>query len=71
MAAFSNIHFFESRALCSRALEILTPRTIRRRATDFAEIASRVRAAGGEALLIVWTGLALAFWLLILVGFIL
>ena len=69
MAAFSSFHFFESGAPFRRAPVTSTPRVAPRRTTDLAEIATRVRAAAGKAVLLLWTALALGFSLLVMIGF--
>lgn len=69
MAAFSGFHFSDSGAPSRCAPMTSTPRVTPYRTTDLAEIAARARAAVGEAVLLVWTALALSFALLVMVGF--
>jgi hypothetical protein len=69
MAAFSSFHFVESCAPSRRAPLTSTPRVYPHRTTDLAEIAARARAAACNAVLLLWTALALAFSLLVMVGF--
>jgi hypothetical protein len=69
MAAFSSFHFIESGAPSRRAPVTSTPRVTAHRTTGLAQIAARVRAAAGGALLLVGTALALGFSTLVMVGF--
>ena len=69
MAAFSSFHSFESGAPSRRAPVTSTPYVTPRRATDLAEIAARGREAAVNAVLLLWTAVALSFSLLVLVGF--
>jgi hypothetical protein len=69
MAAFSSFHFIESGAPSRRAPVTSTPRVTPHRTTDLAQIAARVRAAAGKAVLLLWTALALGFSLLVMAGF--
>ena len=71
MAAFSSFHFFESGAPSRRAPVTSTPRLTAHRTTDLAQIAARVRAAAGGALLLLGTALALGLSTLVVVGFLL
>jgi hypothetical protein len=70
MAAFSSFHFIESGAPSRRAPVTSTPCVTTLRTTGPAEIAARVRAAAGKAVLLLWTVLALGFSLLVMVGFV-
>ena len=69
MAAFSSFHFFESGAQFQRAPVTSTPRVTAHRATDLAQIAARVRAAAGGAVLLLGTALGLGFSTLVMAGF--
>jgi hypothetical protein len=69
MAAFSSFHFSESGAPSRRAPVTSTQCVTSQRTTDLPEIAARVRAAAGKAVLLLWTALALSFSLLVVVGF--
>ena len=69
MAAFSSFHFSESGAPSRRAPATFTPCVTSQRTTDLAEIAARVREATVNAVLLLWTAVALSFSLLVLVGF--
>ena len=69
MAAFSSFHFSESGAR-SRCAPVTSTRCVTsQRATHLAEIAARVREATVNAVLLLWTAVALSFSLLVLVGF--
>ena len=69
MAAFSSFHFSESGAPSRRAPVTSIPCVTSQRTTDLAEIAARVREATVNAVLLLWTAVALSFSLLVLVGF--
>jgi hypothetical protein len=66
MAALSRFHFIESGAP-SRCAPLTSTRRVNRR-TDLAEIAARAAIAVGKAVLVLWTALALGFWLLVIVA---
>ena len=69
MAAFSSFHFSESGAPSLRAPVTSTSHVTSHRATGLAEITARVGAAAGGAVLLLWTALAIGFWLLVMAGF--
>ena len=66
MAAFSRFHFIESGAP-SRCAPLTSARRVNRR-TNLAQIAVDAAVAVGKAVLLVWTALALCFWLLVIVA---
>jgi hypothetical protein len=69
MAAFSSFHFSQSGASSRRAPVTSTRCVTPQRVTDLAQIAARIRKSAVNALLLLWTALALSFSLLLLVGF--
>jgi hypothetical protein len=69
MAVFSSFHFSESGAPSLRAPVTSTSHVTSHRTTGLAEIAARVGAAAGGAVLLLWTALAIGFWLLVMAGF--
>jgi len=66
MAAFSRFHFIESGAPSRRA-PLTSARRVNRR-TNLSQIAVDAAVAVGKAVLLVWTALALCFWLLVIVA---
>jgi hypothetical protein len=69
MAAFSSFHFSDSGARFQRVPVTSAGCARPHQTTDLAEIAARVRAVAGGAVLLLWTTLALGFSLLLAVDF--